>query len=60
MNSRQSISSFGHQEMQVGVKIHSQEGQKPRVREENIRRCSVWQSGQRIRANPQQGLLQSR
>jgi len=37
-----------------------QEGQNPRVRQENISRRSAWQSGQRMRANPQRGLPQSR
>ena len=36
------------------------DGQNPRVLHENIRRCSVRQRGQRIRANPLRGLPQSR
>jgi hypothetical protein len=56
---------LGHQEMQVRVEVdltHSsrrlawQEGQNPRVLQQNINRCSLWQSGQRIRANPERGL----
>jgi len=34
--------------------------QNPRVRQENISRRSAWQSGQRMRANPQRGWPQSR
>jgi hypothetical protein len=37
-----------------------QEGQNPRVRQENIRRCSAGQSGQRMRAKPQRGFPQSK
>jgi hypothetical protein len=37
-----------------------QEGQKPRVRQEKQRRCSVPHEGQRMRAKPQRGLPQSR
>ena len=37
-----------------------QEGKNPRVRHENITNRSSPQSGQRIRANPQRGLPQSR
>jgi len=33
-----------------------QDGQKPRVLQENVNRCSLWQSGQRIRAKPALGL----
>jgi hypothetical protein len=36
------------------------QGQNPRVLQEKVRRCSVRQSGQRIRANPRFGLPQSR
>ena len=36
------------------------EGQNPRVRQENMTSRSTRQSGQRIRANPQRGLPQSR
>ena len=58
-------SALGHQEMQVRVEVdlpHSsrrlawQEGQNPRVLQQNINRCSLWQSGQRIRAKPERGL----
>jgi hypothetical protein len=36
------------------------DGQKPRVLQENVNKCSAWQSGQRIRAKPERGFAQSR
>ena len=36
------------------------DGQKPRVLQENVNKCSAWQSGHRIRAKPERGFAQSR
>ena len=43
---------------QASQRLSSQEGQKPRVLQEKVRRNSALHEGQRMRANPDQGLPQ--
>ena len=47
-------------ELSVHYPLGGQRGQNPRVRQENTRRRSAWQSRQRLRANSQRGLPQSK